>query len=547
GRWRRHRVESVKVDGAAMTSSGKLHEAATATTTTTTVALEDDEDYPESEKGFDPRVRHELEILNQAGADINCLEKEIDEARAKYHTTFSECSQNLEGLKKKFGGSIKKARPYFELKDKARQAQSEAVRSARKFQSANSIYMAAKETISLAELRLMDDKTVSLSKAWQEMLNHAVLRVMEAETEKSISEKEHSKRAAVFAEMEKQMQILEKKNKRSISKARSYFEAKKELEVKLQQVKQSVEDLQQAMKSAKQRYSGALKRLEQISECIHEMRRKKLLLMYPREPGVGAEEAYNVNEYNMPTLFTCGDAEDYNYEEFNSQDYDDGQDDDLSDEKSFRAKILTTSLDEEDSSCSSEEQPCRQRSRSLPLYQASSAGHSDGQAFLKGSFNADIRVLHKHLANSCVPLPNRADGFPPDGNSLSSEKNILFDTEIFVDSDLPSLEDRPIRDKSSSESSDVFIETPLVTPDGKGANKHWSIEAGSELGQTIKVTRVHDGAVRDVTNRQSPTDPDSGVDTLKHGSPSYTNSDDSDNQWNGGYVYSPQKIEAEAS
>lgn len=57
------------------------------------------------------------------------------------------------------------------------QAQSQALRSARKFQTANGVYLAAKETFSLAELRLMDDKAASLSPAWQEMLNLAVLRV----------------------------------------------------------------------------------------------------------------------------------------------------------------------------------------------------------------------------------------------------------------------------------------------------------------------------------------------------------------------------------
>ncbi|KAI8792954.1 SH3 domain-binding protein 5 isoform X1, partial [Biomphalaria glabrata] len=203
---------------------------------TMTTRLNEEEVYEEimdCEEEVDPRVKQELEILNQAGGDVNRLEKEIDEARAKYQTTFSECSQALEALKKKDGASIKRARPYFELKEAARQAQSEAVRSARKFQSANSVYLAAKETISLAELRLLDDKTVSLSKAWQEMLNHAVIRVMEAEAEKSLSEKDHCKKAAVFSEMEQKLSALEKKNKRSISKARAYFDVKKELEVKL--------------------------------------------------------------------------------------------------------------------------------------------------------------------------------------------------------------------------------------------------------------------------------------------------------------------------
>ena len=56
-----------------------------------------------------------------------------------------------------------------------------------------------------------------------------------------------------------------------------------------QQQKQNVSDLQQAIASAKRKYADALSRLENISEEIHESRRQKILLMFPREPGVGAD------------------------------------------------------------------------------------------------------------------------------------------------------------------------------------------------------------------------------------------------------------------
>ena len=49
-----------------------------------------------------------------------------------------------------------------------------------KFQQANGIYKAAKETVTLAEERLFagDDRgKISLDSAWQEMLNHATTRV----------------------------------------------------------------------------------------------------------------------------------------------------------------------------------------------------------------------------------------------------------------------------------------------------------------------------------------------------------------------------------
>jgi hypothetical protein len=68
-----------------------------------------------------------------------------------------------------------------------------------------------------------------------------------------------------------------------------YFEVKHELDVKLQHQKQNVTDLQTAIKDTKIRYSRALSCLEKISEEIHQSRREKIMLMFPRQPGVGAE------------------------------------------------------------------------------------------------------------------------------------------------------------------------------------------------------------------------------------------------------------------
>jgi SH3-domain binding protein 5 len=60
------------------------------------------------------------------------------------------------------------------------QAQVEAQRSASKFQQANGIYKAAKETVTLAEQRLFagnEQGKIAFDSAWQEMLNHATAKV----------------------------------------------------------------------------------------------------------------------------------------------------------------------------------------------------------------------------------------------------------------------------------------------------------------------------------------------------------------------------------
>lgn len=61
------------------------------------------------------------------------------------------------------------------------QAQAEAQRAVVKFHRANGIYRAAKETVALAEERLMsagdNGEKREFDSAWQEMLNHATIKV----------------------------------------------------------------------------------------------------------------------------------------------------------------------------------------------------------------------------------------------------------------------------------------------------------------------------------------------------------------------------------
>lgn len=100
---------------------------------------------------------------------------------------------------KKLGSSIEKSRPYHEALEKSRIAQIECQKAAVKFQRANGeelimqaveqfnlmnfrpleIHAAAKETVALAEERFMSNSHEwQFDNAWQEMLNHATLKVI---------------------------------------------------------------------------------------------------------------------------------------------------------------------------------------------------------------------------------------------------------------------------------------------------------------------------------------------------------------------------------
>lgn len=56
-------------------------------------------------------------------------------------------------------------------------AQIEAHKATQEFQRAVEILRAAKETIALAEERLLEEDSRQFDSAWQEMLNHATHRV----------------------------------------------------------------------------------------------------------------------------------------------------------------------------------------------------------------------------------------------------------------------------------------------------------------------------------------------------------------------------------
>ena len=114
--------------------------------------------------------------------------------------------------------------------------------------------------------------------AWQEMLNHATMKVMEAESLKTASEAEHAKRAAFFTKAEQEVQQLEKKLKKHIQKSRPYFEEKDAFNKTLESQKKRVHKLQDEVRKSKADYANSLRALEDISESIHA--RRKLRMQY---------------------------------------------------------------------------------------------------------------------------------------------------------------------------------------------------------------------------------------------------------------------------
>lgn len=96
---------------------------------------------------------------------------------------------------------------------------------------------------------------------------------MDAENQKAECGREHHRRAMLFHDAEKKLLQLEEKHRRSIIKARPYFEVKAQCDQMLATQKERVEYLQQTVKEVKRNYATSLRTLESISNQIHQQRK----------------------------------------------------------------------------------------------------------------------------------------------------------------------------------------------------------------------------------------------------------------------------------
>ncbi|TMS10994.1 SH3 domain-binding protein 5-like [Larimichthys crocea] len=212
------------------------------------------------EEELDPRIQEELEHLNEASAEINKLELQLDDARSGYRKILTESARKLNAQSSQLGGCIEKARPYYEARRLAKEAQQETQKAALSYERAVSMHTAAREMVYVAEQGLMADGKNTLDPTWQEMLNHATSKVNEAEEERLRSEREHMRVTHACQEAEARVQMLQKSLKRVIVKSKPYFELKAQFNHILEESKTKVLQLEQAVAKVKTRYSIALRK-----------------------------------------------------------------------------------------------------------------------------------------------------------------------------------------------------------------------------------------------------------------------------------------------
>ncbi|XP_041868205.1 SH3 domain-binding protein 5-like [Melanotaenia boesemani] len=227
------------------------------------------------EEELDPRIQEELEHLNQASDEINKLELQLDDARSSYRKILTDSARKLNAQGSQLGTCIEKARPYYEARRLAKEAQQETQKAALRYERAVSMHTAAREMVYVAEQGLLADRN-TMDPTWQEMLNHATAKVNEAEEERLRSECEHQRVTQLCQDAEARVQTLQKALRKVILKSKPYFELKAQFNHILEEHKTKVVQLEEQVAKVKTRYSVALRNLEQISEQIHAQRGRNM-------------------------------------------------------------------------------------------------------------------------------------------------------------------------------------------------------------------------------------------------------------------------------
>ncbi|CAL8363620.1 unnamed protein product [Arctogadus glacialis] len=264
--------------------------------TNTQEKCDDDDGGDKYQEELDPRIQGELEHLNQASDEINKLELQLDDARSSYRKILTDSARKLNAQNAKLGACIEKARPYYEARRLAKEAQQETQKAALRYERAVSMHTASREMVYVAEQGLLADRN-TLDPTWQEMLNHATAKVNEAEEERLRSEREHQRVTQLCQDAEARVQNLQKALKKVIVKSKPYFELKVQFNYILEEHKAKVVELERRVAKVKTRYSVALRNLEQISEQIHAQRgrvppgRARPVSCGARSSPVGAEAA----------------------------------------------------------------------------------------------------------------------------------------------------------------------------------------------------------------------------------------------------------------
>jgi len=244
--------------------------------------VNDNEDVIDEEESNDhlPRVQVELDKLNYANESINNLELELEESKKEFIRTWHESDAELTRLEKKLGAScVSKSLPYYESRIELSEAKDKYLKAKIRFETAQELYMAAKNMQVYAEetLEKASDETpgahVGSDSDEIKLLQLAKSKVNETEQAKKTSDTELVEALAHYEAKRDKMNACEKDLKKFIEKSYKYYEFKSSQLKELKFLFTKIEGLKFCLKEAKSTYQQSLKNLESISTEIHVQRK----------------------------------------------------------------------------------------------------------------------------------------------------------------------------------------------------------------------------------------------------------------------------------
>lgn len=242
----------------------------------------DDDDDEETEPAVQesdehlPRVQVELDKLNYANESINNLELELEESKREFIRTMQESADELDKLEKKLGACVAKSLPYYGSRLELNGAKDKYMKAKIRFETAQELYMAAKNMQMHAEECL--EKGGDGDSDQVSFLAFSKTRVYETELAKRTSDAALVDALNEYETLRDKVNLYEKELKKSIEKSFKYFELKSSQLKELKFVFTKIEGLKSCLKEAKLTYQQSLKNLESISTEIHTQRKTMSLI-----------------------------------------------------------------------------------------------------------------------------------------------------------------------------------------------------------------------------------------------------------------------------
>ena len=228
-----------------------------------------------NEEELDPRIKLELEKLNAATDGINHLETEFSETQLLFHDMMKDASNQLKVMHASLGKrTVDRSRPYYEALKQAKNAQKAFNEVTSAFEKAETRYQWCKHQLSEIEKQFSSQSSGKLDPRLQELLNERTMDYMEAAEVARETREKHRVASEDFQAKDKTVQSLYKSLRKTLAKSRPYFDLKMSLNRQLEVQKERLEKIQEGLSLSKEAYNEILRNLEDISNDIHELRKR---------------------------------------------------------------------------------------------------------------------------------------------------------------------------------------------------------------------------------------------------------------------------------